>query len=195
MFKAPVHEDDFDELRKLLASGGIDAAIESRGDDGPYAGIEWLLPTVAVLFIGKAYFDGFVKEIGKDHYVLLKQGLKSLYSRFVGPKAPAITVISTAGKSKATGQYSLLFSLLAEASDGLRFKLLIQSAATQVEYEATVEAFINFLDAFHSSSLTPDLVTELQNVRTVGKTILLAYEPTKKRVVPVDPLAGVHGKA
>ena len=190
VFKHPASESDFDELRKLLASGGTEVAIESRDDDGPYAGIEWLIPTAVILFIGKAYFDGFVKEIGKDHYILLKQGLKSLYSRFIGPKAPAVTVIATAGKSKAAAEYSLLFSLLAEAPDGLRFKLLIQSSATQEEYEATVAAFVTFVDAFHSHSLDSELVSELRAVRVVGKTVLLAYDSTKKRVAPVDPLAG-----
>ena len=147
VFKHPAQEADFDALRELLASGGTEVAIESRDEDGPYAGIEWLLPTAVILFIGKAYIDGLVKEIGKDHYILLKQGLKSLYSRLVGPKAPTLTVISTAGKSKAAGEYSLLFSLLAEAPDGLRFKLLIKSAATQEEYEATVNGFVEFLSA------------------------------------------------
>ncbi|RQO62858.1 hypothetical protein DBV14_03550 [Variovorax sp. KBW07] len=184
-----MHESDFEQLRRLLASDGTEIEFEQRNEGGPYAGLEWLLPTAVILFIGKAYIDGFVKEIGKDHYALLKQGLKSLYARLVGPRAPALTIVSTAGKSGAKSPYSLLFSLLAEAPDGLCFKLLIKASATEAEYDATVNAFIAFLDAFHNKALPAEVVQELQAVRVVGKTLLLAYDPIRGRVVAVDPIA------
>ena len=134
------------------------------------------------------YFDGIFKEMGKDHYGLMKRGLKTLYARLIGPQAPAVTVLSTAGKTTASRKYSLLFSLLAEAEDGLRFKLLIQESATEAEYEATVNAFIYFLDAFHRQTLPPEVISEMGNIRVVGRTVLLAYSAELGRLVPVDPM-------
>lgn len=179
----------FAKFERLLASGGTDVQSEERDSDGAYASIEWLVPTAVIIFLGKAYFDGFLKEMGKDHYALLKQGLKSLYTRLVGPEAPKLTILSTAGKVSGTQKYSLLFSLLAEAEDGLRFKLLIQSDASEAEYEAAVNAFISFLDAFHRRQLSAEGVNELRNTRVSGKTVLLAYKPELGRVSPVDPHA------
>jgi hypothetical protein len=185
----------FAEFNRLLSSGGVHVESEERDGDGPYAGLEWLVPTVVIIFLGKAYFDGFLKEMGKDHYALLKQGLKSLYARLVGPEAPKVTVLSTAGKASGAQKYSLLFSLLAEAEDGLRFKLLIQSAASEAEYEAAVNAFIAFLDAFHRRQLSAEVVNELRNTKVSGKTVLLAYKPELGRVSPIDPLAGREREA
>lgn len=180
----------FAEFERLLVSGGTDVQSEERDSDGPYAGIEWLIPTAVIVFLGKAYFDGFLKEMGKDHYALLKQGLKSLYTRLVGPEAPKLTILSTTGKVSSTQKYSLLFSLLAEAEEGLRFKLLIQSDASEAEYEATVNAFIAFLDAFHRGQLSAEVINELSNTKISGKTILLAYKPEIGRASPVDYLGG-----
>lgn len=188
-YRYPADEADFTELRELLAAGRQSIAIERRDQDGPQAGLEWLIPTAVILFIGKAYLDGFVKEIGKEHYILLKQGLKTLYARLVGPTAPEITIVSTAGKITGGNQYSMLFSLLAEAPDGLCFKLLIRSRASEAEYESTVNAFIAFLDAFNAGQLSAEQIAELRTSQVVGRTLLLVYDPTKDRVTPVDPLS------
>lgn len=188
-FQSPAEKSDFDEALGLLKSEGHEILIEEREPSGPFAGLEWLIPTAVIFFIGKAYVDGFVKEIGKDHYNLLKSALKTLWVKLVGPQSPALTVVGTAGKVRASAEYSLLFSLLAEAPDGLRFKLLIRSQASQDEYQATIDAFIDFLDAFHAGQLSSDLVTELKEMRVVGKTLLLAYDPVAKRMRPIDPFA------
>lgn len=71
----------FAEFERIVAAEGLGLHIEQRDEDGPFAGFEWLVPTAVVLFIGKSYCDGFLGEMGKDHYALLKAGLKSLYSR------------------------------------------------------------------------------------------------------------------
>jgi hypothetical protein len=93
-----ISPDIFTEFERLVAAEGLGLHVEQREEDGPFAAFEWLVPTVVVLFIAKAYFDGFLKEMGKDHYALLKAGLKSLYSRLVGPSAPQIAVVSAGGK-------------------------------------------------------------------------------------------------
>lgn len=187
-YTRPITEDTFAEFQKLLADAGTPIEVEERDADGPYASMEWLIPTAVIVFLGKSYFDGFLKEVGKDHYALLKQGLKSLYSRLVGPKAPEVTILSTGGKTRSAQYYSLVFSLLAEADDGRRFKLLIQKSASEVEYEATINAFIAYLDAFHRRELTATVVDELHKTRVVGKTVLLTYNSEQDRVVPIDPL-------
>jgi len=55
------------------------------------AGMERLMPTQVMLFIGAGYFGGIVKKLGEDHYQLLKAKVKALYGSLVGPKAPTVT--------------------------------------------------------------------------------------------------------
>jgi hypothetical protein len=67
-----VSPDTFVEFERLVTAEGLGLQIEQRDEDGPFSSFEWLIPTAVVLFIGKAYFDGFLKEMGKDHYALLR---------------------------------------------------------------------------------------------------------------------------
>ena len=78
----------FEDVRQMLVADGLRLRVESRPDPGPFAGVEWLIPTVVFAYIGKSYFDSFLKEAGKDHYNLLKRGLKKLAGKFFGENAP-----------------------------------------------------------------------------------------------------------
>lgn len=187
-FTPPFVANDFGEFRLLLEASGTRIEFDEREPAGPQAGIEWMLITGAFVYIGKSYFEGILKEMGKEHYHVIKQACKTLYERLVSPNAPAVTVISTVGKISVDRKYSLLFSLLAEAEDGFCFKLLIQESATAAEYEATVNAFVDFLDAFHRKSLSHEVIEEMRKIRVVGKTMLLAYNNVHGRIVAIDPL-------
>ena len=74
------------------------------------------------------------KEMGKEHYALLRAGLKTLHGKLVGPQVPKVTVIATEGKVRGEQVYSLRYSILAEAGERLRFKLLIQADVSSARY-------------------------------------------------------------
>jgi hypothetical protein len=189
-----ISPDIFAEFERLVATEGLGLHVEQRDEDGPFAAFEWLVPTAVVLFIFKAYFDGFLKEMGKDHYAVLKAGLKSLYSRLLGPSTPKIVIVSAGGKTSTAQPYSLVFSIFAEADEGARFKLLLPRSPSESEYEATVDAFLAFLEAYYDGSLAPEIVAELESMTIVGRTILLVYNPELQRVQPIDPVPSQHPK-
>ena len=188
-----IPEEVFAEFRKLVAAENLDFQIESREEGGPFAAIEWLIPTAVIVYIGKSYFDGFLKEMGKDHYALLKAGLKTLRAKLLGSDAPATTVISTKGKGLSDQPYSLVYSILAEANGGLSFKLLLQREVTVDEYEQIIAAFLAFLQEYHSGNLDPGSVERMQQARVVGRTLLLAFNHESKSIEPVDPLPRKSG--
>jgi len=92
-----IPREAFAEFEKLVAAEKLDFRIEPREEAGPFAGIEWLIPTAVIVYISKSYFDGFLKEMGKDHYALLKAGLKTLRTKLLGPEAPKVTIVSFLG--------------------------------------------------------------------------------------------------
>jgi hypothetical protein len=94
-----LENDSFAEFGRELAADGLDVRVESEPDPGPFMGIEWLLPTAIFVFLGKSYFDGFLKEAGKDHYQILKNALKKVSSKFFGKDAPKGRIVSSAGKA------------------------------------------------------------------------------------------------
>lgn len=180
----------FAEFGRDIATDGLDVRIESTPDPGPYAGIEWLLPTAVLVFLGKSYFDGFLKEAGKDHYQVLKKALQKVSSKFFGQGAPKGRTVFTRGKVKSeTPKYSIIYSVMAQLDDDLKVKLLIQSNFDpNLTYEAQ-EAFLDFLSSVYDETFTADSVKGISEAKPISNMLLLAYDPSEKKLVVVDPLA------
>jgi hypothetical protein len=180
-------ESLFDEFRDAVSDDDLHLVIASR-ENTPYAGLEWLLPTAVVVFITHSYFDGIFKEMGKDHYSLLKRGLKSLWAKLLGPSAPKLAVVSTPGKRDKNQPYSLIYSIVADAAPGLKFKLLFPTDVSESEYDETLAAFLQFLKDFHCRMLGPQMADRLQKARVVGSTLLLVYDKSDCSLRVLDPM-------
>lgn len=190
---AVVHVDwlpaeDFDGLIDDVSHDGLELLVQSRENE-VYAGIDWLLPTAAAIYISKSYFDGFLKEMGKDHYGLLKKGLKALWGKMLGPRAPKPTVVASPGKISKDQPYSLVYSIVAEVGDGRRFKLLLPRDIDQEEYEKTIDGFLDFLEKFHARNLDAPTMEQIGSTRVVGSVIPLVYDTSRHGVRALDPLA------
>lgn len=178
------------EFESDVAASGLRVRVESVLQRGVFAGVEDWMPTLVVVWISKAYFDAFLKEAGKDHYHVLKKALAKLYKRFASPEVNArVAVYASKGKVKAIRKYSILYSIYAEAESGLHMKLLMPCEQTEEEYVEMLTAFLTFLDNFHARTLPQDQVELLGQARVSGKTCLLVYNPTHRRIEPYDPLA------
>jgi len=92
--------EPFDEFSKAVEHPALELKQIARPNPGPYATLEWLIPTAVFVCIGKSYFDGFLKEAGKDHYLLLKKGIKALTSKYIGPSAASVTLFFSKGKQR-----------------------------------------------------------------------------------------------
>lgn len=182
---------DFEES---VRADGLEIQFHAFQFGTAYAAIEWLMPTAIVAYIAKPYFDSFLKEMGKDHYNLLKEGLKKLYSKVAGPRAPEVKIVATAGKVTKEQPYSLFFSIVAEVADGIIFKLLIQHPISQKEYETLISKFLAFLVDVRANAIDENALEAFRNTPLSVRTILVRYDFTNQVIVPVDPLEGRRPK-
>jgi hypothetical protein len=183
-----ISADSFSEFARDVAAEGLNLHVESREISGPYAALEWLIPTAVIVYVSKSYFDGFLKEMGKDHYALFKRGLNGLYEKVLGAAAPEVTLVSSAGKVKSDQPYSLYYSIIAEAGEGLKFKLLLAQSASAEEYQASVAAFLAFVETYHANTMEHANRELLDKSSVVGGTILLGYNLDTRRLESLDPL-------
>jgi hypothetical protein len=174
------------EFTLTVSSPNLELYSEERKSD-TYAGLEWYIPAALMVYLAKSYFDGFLKEMGKDHYVLLKKGLLLLGSKLLGKSAPEVTVIGSPGKVSATRLYSLNFSIIAEAEGRQKFKLLLQQNVSEQELDKILDAFLNFLEAYHRGDLSPEVLEKLSNARVAGGTLMLTFDSDSQVLEPVDP--------
>lgn len=184
-----IQAEAFDEFLAAVSTENLDIRIEPREEGGPYAGLEWLIPTAVIVYIAKSYFDTFLKEMGRDHYNFLKKGLKTLRAKVLGPSSPKMAVVSSKGKNSRNQPYSLTYSIMAEADRGQRFKLLIPNDVSERDYEEMIDAFLSFLEAYHSHTLDPHMIGKLNDSRIVGHTLLLVFNLDTKSIEPIDPAA------
>lgn len=116
---------------------------------GPFACAEWFIPTVIAAFVGKAYFEEFFKEMGREHYQILKQALIKLTKKSINQPRLEPTLMTTSGKVNQNNPYSMAFSIMAEANDGYRFKLLLPKYTEKFSYDLAVAMFMEFIADYH----------------------------------------------
>lgn len=188
-----IDRSNFSEFERGVDAEDLDLRIESRPEPGTYAGIEWLVPT-AVVYIGKSYFESFLKEAGKDHYAILKAAIVKLSSRFTGKSAPTGRIVFSKGKAESEApKYSIFYSIVADLGDGFSVKLLLRNDFDSSTCNAAQEAFLQFLSDLYDGHLDPTRIQGLADAKPLGNMLLLAYEPEGQRLRVIDPLAGKRG--
>lgn len=194
MYIESFEDPSFADFWRDLATEGLNVRVESRPDPGAYAGVEWLLPTAVVVFLGRSYFDSFLKEAGKDHYIVLKKALRKVSARFFGEKAPRGKIVFTKGKAEhEIPRYSISYSLVAQVGDDLRVKLLLQSEFDADLCNEAQMAFLDFLSSVYNRTLDIGSIKGLAQAVPISNTLLLAYNSTNRSLEVIDPLAGRRG--
>lgn len=174
---------------EMVAAPGLTVVAEPRPSPGPQAGIHWLIPTAMFVYVSKSYFDGFLKEAGKEHYHLLKAAIGSFWPSFFGEnRAIRAQLVGSQGKVHANQKYSITISIVAEADSGLQFKLLFEDDCSSEELNLAVANFLRFLEKYHEGGLDLDTQVRLTRARVIGRTILLAYDKKNEFFVFLDPV-------
>jgi len=183
------HEDDinsstFDSFINTISSDKLSLEVMKVPRSSPMAGVEWLLPTATIIIIAKPYFQSFMSEMGKDHYILLKKGLNNLRERFFGKDvSQRVLVTSSNAPNKAKNKYSFDFSIIVEVKNGKDFKLLIPKEITQEEYENTITIFLNYIEQYYDNKINID-----DDKFIFGKTALLAYDKKSGKLEFINSL-------
>lgn len=181
----------FEDFVEAVSAPGLDLTIESREPPGPFAGVEWLIPTGVILFITQGYFNGFLGEMGKDHYDALKKAFKALRQRFSSVK---VTLVGSPGKASEEQPYSLVYSIYFDADERRTFKFLVPNDDdADATADAVMDVFGDFLEAYYAEELSPDHATLLADAPAFGGTVLIAFNPKSGRIEPIHPITRSFG--
>lgn len=142
IFETGLPEAFFREFSDSVSNEELTVELIEKSPMGPLAGIMWMLPTLSAVYLAKPFFDGFLKEAGKDAYEILKRALAKLAEQTAGLP---VRVVATPGKVDHNDPYSNTFSIYAEIPDGNQVKLLIPKNAENTDYCLTTFAFVDFV--------------------------------------------------
>ncbi|MDO8827317.1 hypothetical protein [Methylophaga sp.] len=186
VFEEGVSDEQFVEFKNAVSAQGLDVVVESRPPNGPIACAEWFIPTAIVVFLAKSYFDGFLKEAGKDHYQLLKSKLSQVTTKTMRMPRIEPVLFGTKGKLRKNNPYSLALSIYAEANDGNIFKLLLPKPSYYQDYEQIVVSFLNFLNDYHEGARVLGDIGFDTGIQPPGSTILLHMNEDTQQIEWVD---------
>lgn len=173
--------DLFEDFKKSLEHDGLSLEVQAIPDPGPFACAEWFIPSLIMVFIAKSYFDGFLKEAGKDHYGILKKKLSETTQKAMQIPRIEPILFATEGKTSKNNPYSLAFSIFAEANDGNRFKLLLPKPSDYNNYTEIVSTFLDFLNDYHSGVKSLESIGFGSDHRiTAGHIFVHMNQSTKK---------------
>jgi len=167
----------FDEFLSEVEHGDLDLQIQETPESGPFATVEWFIPTAIIAFIGKAYFEEFLKEMGKDHYNSFKSSLAKLTKKTVSQPRIEPVLMSSQGKISSDNPFSMAYSIVAEGNDSYRFKLLIPKCSPSVNYETIVLKFMDFIAHYHALGLDSIASQQISRSGALGGAILVSYNP------------------
>lgn len=165
----------FDNFLAVVSHPELDLNVEKRPETGPWATLEWFIPTAIIAFIGKAYFEEFLKEMGKDHYNLLKSSLSTLTQKTMRQPRIEPVLMGSSGKLSEDNPFSMAYSILAEGKAGYTFKLLIPKYSPDIDYERIVLKFMDFISDYYDIGENTAASQEIQRSGAPKGMILVSY--------------------
>jgi len=149
VFEEDLPDDIFREFESSVKSNGLNLLVDSKEPMGAMMCGEWYIIPVVAAFIGKSYFDGFLKEMGKDHYQSFKESLSTLLNKVMNKPRIEPVLIGTEGKINQNNPFSLAFAVHAETDDGFTFKLLLPKSSINCSYDVITNKFLEFIENYH----------------------------------------------
>lgn len=167
-FELKVHQqigkEEFDDLKVSLSELGYDIEVSEHSSSGPYASLDWLIPTGIGLLIAKPYFETFLKKAAEDHYSLLKEVFKkNLYPKSINPERNEFKLVTTGGVEKDTF-FTLHFSIytrLSSSSGDITLKLMFPKKCSNEYFNNAIEKYTNFLSIYIGNGTEAELADKL----------------------------------
>lgn len=159
-----------EKYRNELAVENLKLEIRRIPFGEAYATMEWAIPTLIGIYILKPYFDGFLKEIAKDHYIILKKWLKKVSINTREIKVTTLTAGQSSDKLEKTNSQSKAFSIQSKTNEGYPLKFLFDENFTNENWETAIDKVLKLLDEHFTNGESDELTIEIKN-NNLEKTI------------------------
>lgn len=197
-------EADLQDAITDFRQSGLDCKFHYR-QPVPQAALEWFMATAVLIWLGDKYFGSIFEEMGKDHYQLLKQGLRALYDKTLGPNASIKCVIRQVnGKIRPDVAFSGNLSYTYRAHEGWRIKLLFPLDVNFEQYERSCSRFSSLIWQYlhqptnsplndeidsHAREGNPSLPPEVAASMRPYVTLLIFWDDATQAFRVADPVA------
>lgn len=138
----------------IIENNPIDLEIETLNCDGltikvdkhgitAYACLEWMIPSLVFAYISKPYFDGFLGEMGANHYNVLKNWIYKQNQKFKIFSTTTITASESTNKVSDSNMPNNFFAVYFKTPQGNRLKVFMPDCHSD---EEDIKALSSILD-------------------------------------------------
>lgn len=164
-------QEFINKSKSELESDGLDIELRVYPANQVYLMLEWALPTAIVVFLLKSYFDGFLKEAGKDHYSLLKNWLKTKAETLKPIQVISIVPETSPEKIDVNNTQSKMFSIESMTRSGLRVKFLFDNNLKIEEWNIAIDNALNLLEKHHFNKTDDEITVAIEKQGLTGYQI------------------------
>lgn len=167
--------------------------VIQKVENEPYSSFEWIVPTAFGVYILKPYFDAFLSEAGKDHYLLLKKGLKKIAEKGKQISVKLITASQSTQKLSGTYNQSLVLSVIIQTKNNRRIKLLFDNDLEKEDWDNAIDELLDFVIENYEEYPNDKLNKLINNVNDdERKTIYAKINQQSKLIEFFDDRTLIH---
>lgn len=168
--------------------------ILEKNDYGAFNGVEWYMPTILVAIVLQPYFNGFMSEMGKDHYVKLKTGLKKIIS--FGKRTNYISVASKHSPDKLSKTYnqSLAVSLTFETKNNKKIKLLFDNTIEKSDWDNAIDQIFDLIIENYEKFPNDKLTNRISDLESDERKSLYAIINSNTKQIEIFDEKGMLDK-
>lgn len=154
----------------------------------PWAASEWVVPGIIAVYLLKPYFESFLKEAGKDHYLLLKTKINDILSKSKQMEVNTLTSTNTTEKIDNSNTQSKAISVFIQTEKEIMIKLLYDNNLDLETWQKLTNDFLKIIDSHYDQKENPltDYLNKLDETR--NRTIYAIIDPESKNWILINNL-------
>lgn len=164
----------------------LDLRVE-RKEPIAWAASEWIIPGIVAVYILKPYFESFLKEAGKEHYLLLKNKLNSILAKTKNMNINTITAKETTEKIDNSNTQSKAISIFIQTKNGIVIKLLYDNTLDLETWQKSTIDFLNLIEDHYENAKDNPLTEYLNKLEpSRNRTIYGIIDPDSKNWILIN---------
>ena len=177
------------ELARDLREAELNVAVEKR-PNVPFAAFEWAIPAAIMLYFGKPYIDGLLKEAAKEHYPIYKEKLAKFAHKVLRIKQRRVVSSQSPNKLREDNPVSNSFAIQLQTVDRRPIKFLFLGDREEDYYQSCMDEVFNLL-LNHAREYPNDYLSKQADRLPRGsREIYMLFDESSKNWKAVDVVTG-----
>lgn len=165
-----------DKLTSEIKSNKLKLQVNKLPTE-PFASIEWAIPGIIAIFIAQSYFSGFLNELGKEHYFILKKWIKNTANDSRKIKVTTLTASKSTNKIVSSNSQSKAFSVYIQTANNKSLKLLFDLNLKDSIWESAIDKIVDLAYDNYKEFPNDKLTKEISKLDTNNRNIYAIINP------------------